>query len=174
MKTEAEAWAVQPQGRPEAGEGQRWGWVLPGSLPWTTNSPAHSLVLDFRLQILVERSDKEWSIGAGNGKPLQYSCLGNPMDSMKTHECTALEDELQSYRRKHFSCLTPQGLCSLVRAASETNTMSSPCTRNGPESATSAGALASPSVEWYLETNIWAPGVLTAIRSPLFPGRRKT
>ena len=32
---------------------------------------------------MVERSDRMWSIGEGNGKPLQYSCLENPMNSMK-------------------------------------------------------------------------------------------
>ena len=32
---------------------------------------------------MVERSDRKWSIGEGNGKPLQYSCLENPMNSMK-------------------------------------------------------------------------------------------
>ena len=31
----------------------------------------------------MERSDRMWSIGEGNGKPLQYSCLENPMNSMK-------------------------------------------------------------------------------------------
>ena len=30
-------------------------------------------------QIMVERFDRMWSIGEGNGKPLQYSCLENPM-----------------------------------------------------------------------------------------------
>ena len=34
-------------------------------------------------QVMVERSDKMWSTGEGNGKPLQYSCLENPMNSMK-------------------------------------------------------------------------------------------
>ena len=34
-------------------------------------------------QIMVERSDKMWSTGEGNGKPLQYSYLENPMNSMK-------------------------------------------------------------------------------------------
>ena len=33
--------------------------------------------------VMVERSDRAWSTGAGNGKPLQYSCLENPMNSMK-------------------------------------------------------------------------------------------
>ena len=32
---------------------------------------------------MVERSDRAWSTGEGNGKPLQYSCLENPMNSMK-------------------------------------------------------------------------------------------
>ena len=32
---------------------------------------------------MVERSDRMWSTGEGNGKPLQYSCLENPMNSMK-------------------------------------------------------------------------------------------
>ena len=31
----------------------------------------------------MERSDRTWSTGEGNGKPLQYSCLENPMNSMK-------------------------------------------------------------------------------------------
>ena len=35
-------------------------------------------------RVMVERSDGLWSIGEGNGKPLQYSCLENPMTSMKS------------------------------------------------------------------------------------------
>ena len=34
-------------------------------------------------QVMVESSDRMWSTGEGNGKPLQYSCLENPMNSMK-------------------------------------------------------------------------------------------
>ena len=34
-------------------------------------------------QVMVERSDRMWSTGEGNGKPLQYSCLENPMNSIK-------------------------------------------------------------------------------------------
>ena len=30
-------------------------------------------------QVMVERSERMWSTGEGNGKPLQYSCLENPM-----------------------------------------------------------------------------------------------
>ena len=34
-------------------------------------------------RVMVERSDRMWSAGEGNGKPLQYSCLETPMNSMK-------------------------------------------------------------------------------------------
>ena len=43
---------------------------------------------------MVESSDKMWSTGEGNGKPLQYSCLENPMNSMKRQMDMTLEDEL--------------------------------------------------------------------------------
>ena len=33
-------------------------------------------------QVIVENSHKTWSVGGGNGKPLQYSCCENPMNSM--------------------------------------------------------------------------------------------
>ena len=42
----------------------------------------------------VESSDKMWSTGEGNGKPLQYSCLENPMNSMKRQKDMTLKDEL--------------------------------------------------------------------------------
>ena len=45
-------------------------------------------------RVMVERSDKTWSAGAGNGKPLQYSCLENPMNSMKRQKDKTLKDEL--------------------------------------------------------------------------------
>ena len=35
-----------------------------------------------------------WSTGEGNGKPLQYSCLENPMNSMKGQKDRTLKDEL--------------------------------------------------------------------------------
>ena len=43
---------------------------------------------------MVERSDRMWSIGKGNGKPLQYSCLENPMNSMKRQNDRILKEEL--------------------------------------------------------------------------------
>ena len=42
----------------------------------------------------MESSDKTWSSGEGNGKPLQYSCLENPMNSMKRQKDRTLKDEL--------------------------------------------------------------------------------
>ena len=35
-----------------------------------------------------------WSAGEGNGKPLQHSCLENPMNSMKRQKDRTLKDEL--------------------------------------------------------------------------------
>ena len=43
---------------------------------------------------MVERSDKTWSTGEGNGKPLQYSCFENPMNSMKRQNDRILKDEV--------------------------------------------------------------------------------
>ena len=45
-------------------------------------------------QLVVESSDKMWSTGEGNGKPLQYSCLENPMNSMKRQKDRTLKEEL--------------------------------------------------------------------------------
>ena len=45
-------------------------------------------------QVMVESSDKKRSTGEGNGKPLQYSCLENPMNRMKRQKDRTLKDEL--------------------------------------------------------------------------------
>ena len=42
---------------------------------------------------MVESSDKTWSTGEGNGKPLLYCCLENPMISMKRQKDRTLKDE---------------------------------------------------------------------------------
>ena len=44
--------------------------------------------------VMVERSDRMGSPGEGNGKPLQYSCLENPMNSMKRQNDRILKEEL--------------------------------------------------------------------------------
>ena len=43
---------------------------------------------------MVERSDRMWSTGEGNGKSLQYSCLENPMNSMKRQNDRIPKEEL--------------------------------------------------------------------------------
>ena len=44
--------------------------------------------------VMVERSDRMWSTGEGNGKPLQYSCLENPVNNMKKQKDRTLKEEL--------------------------------------------------------------------------------
>ena len=44
--------------------------------------------------VMVESSDNTWSTGEGNGKPLQYSCLENPMNSMKRQHDRILTEDL--------------------------------------------------------------------------------
>ena len=44
--------------------------------------------------VIVESSDKTWSTGERNGKPLQYSCLENPMNNMKRQKDRTLKDDL--------------------------------------------------------------------------------
>ena len=45
-------------------------------------------------EVRVESSDRMWPTGEGNGKPLQYSCLENPMNSMKRQKDRTLKGEL--------------------------------------------------------------------------------
>ena len=43
--------------------------------------------------VMVERSDRMWSTGEGNGKPLKYSSLENPINSMKRQKDRMLKDD---------------------------------------------------------------------------------
>ena len=45
-------------------------------------------------QVMMETSDRTWSTGEGNGKPLQYPCLENSMNSMKRQKDGTLQDDL--------------------------------------------------------------------------------
>ena len=45
----------------------------------------------------MESSDNMWSTGEGNGKPLQHSCLENPMNGMKRQKDRTLKDELPRF-----------------------------------------------------------------------------
>ena len=55
-------------------------------------SHAHGATQDGR--VMMERSDRMRSTGEGNGKPLQYSWLENPMNSMKRQNDRILKEEL--------------------------------------------------------------------------------
>ena len=56
--------------------------------------PSHSCRATQDGRVMVERSDRTWPTGEGNGKPLQYSCLENPMKSMERKNDTKLKEEL--------------------------------------------------------------------------------
>ena len=52
---------------------------------------------------MVESSEKTWSTGEGNGKPLQSSCFENPMNSMKRQKYRTLKDELPKSVSTHYA-----------------------------------------------------------------------
>ena len=53
-------------------------------------------IMNLEMELLshMERFDRMWPTGEGNGKPLQYSCLENPMNSMKRQKDRILKEEL--------------------------------------------------------------------------------
>ena len=63
--------------------------ALPNSM-----KPSHACRATQDRRVMVERSDRMWSIGEGNGKPLQYSCRENPMNSIKRQNDRILKEEL--------------------------------------------------------------------------------
>ena len=54
-------------------------------------------------RVMVERSDRMWSPGEGNGKPLQYSCLENPMNSVKRQNDRILKEGLPRLVGAHYA-----------------------------------------------------------------------
>ena len=56
--------------------------------------PSHACGANQNGWVMVERSDIMWSTGEGNGKSLQYSCLENPMNSMKRQNDRIPKEEL--------------------------------------------------------------------------------
>ena len=54
-------------------------------------------------RVMVDRSDRMWSTGEGNGKRLQYPCLENPMNSMKRQKERTLKDELHRSEGAHYA-----------------------------------------------------------------------
>ena len=56
--------------------------------------PSHACEATQDRRVMVERPDRMWSTGEGNGKPLQYFCLENPMNSMKRQNDRILKEEI--------------------------------------------------------------------------------
>ena len=56
--------------------------------------PSHACGATQDGRVRVEKSDRTWSTGEGNGKPLQDSCLENPMNSMKRQNDRILKEEI--------------------------------------------------------------------------------
>ena len=68
-----------------------WGGILGPSPTWLWAMPCRATQDRW---VMVESSGKMWSAGEGNGKPLQYFCLENPMNSMKRQNDRILKEEL--------------------------------------------------------------------------------
>ena len=56
--------------------------------------PSHACGATQDRWVMVEKPDRMWSPGEGNGKPLQYSCLENPMNSRKRQNDRIPKEEL--------------------------------------------------------------------------------
>ena len=54
-------------------------------------------------RVMKERSDRMWSTGEENGKPLQYSSLENTMNSMKRQNDRILKEELPRSVGAHYA-----------------------------------------------------------------------
>ena len=61
---------------------------------YNSMKPSHARGATQDARVMVERSDRMWSTGEGNGKPLQYSCLENPMNSRKRQNDRIPKEEL--------------------------------------------------------------------------------
>ena len=77
-------------------------------------------------RVMVERSDRMWSTGEGNGKPLQYSCLENPMNSMKSQNDRILKEELPRSVGAQYATVVEQ------RSSARKNEEVEPKQKQGP------------------------------------------
>ena len=68
--------------------------------------------------VMVESPDKMWSTGEGNCKPLQYSCLENPMNSMKRQNDRILKEELPRSVGTQYATgeITPESMRGRAKA----------------------------------------------------------
>ena len=74
---------------------------------------------------MVESSDKTWSTGEGNGKPLQHSRLENPINSMKRQKDMTLKDELPRSAGAQYAIgeewrITPERMKKLSQSKNST------------------------------------------------------
>ena len=53
--------------------------------------------------VIVESSEKMWSTGEGNGEPFQYSCLEDPMNSIKRQKDRTLKDDLPRWAGAQYA-----------------------------------------------------------------------
>ena len=60
----------------------------------TSMKPGHACGANQDGRVVLERSDRAWATGEGNGKPLQYSSLENPTNSMKRQNDRIPKEEL--------------------------------------------------------------------------------
>ena len=65
--------------------------------------PSHACRTTQDRRVMVESPDRMWSTGKGNGKPLQYSCLENPMNSMKRKNDRIRKEELPRSLRAQYA-----------------------------------------------------------------------
>ena len=75
-------------------------------------SHAHGATQDG--QVVVERSDRMWSTGEGNSKPFQYSCLENPMNSMKRQNDRILKEKLPRSVGAQYAMRWLDGITDLI------------------------------------------------------------
>ena len=68
-----------------------------------SKKPSHACGATQDGQIMVERSDRMWSTEEGNGKPLQYPCLENPMNSMKRQKESDTERRTPQVSRSYWA-----------------------------------------------------------------------
>ena len=80
---------LKPYSQKSSQSNHTWTTALSNSMKL---SHARGVTQDGR--VMVERSDTMWYTEEGNGKPLQYSCLENPTNSMKMQNYRILKEEL--------------------------------------------------------------------------------
>ena len=82
----------------------------------------------------MKNSDKTWSTGGGNSKPLQYSCHKNPIHSTKRQKYMKLEDELPPQDTQEYVQHATEEVCVHVKSLQLCPTLSNPMDCCPPDS----------------------------------------